>query len=107
MELVHQVQQRLSQHPKYKWAEGVLTRKGKLVVGSTLQTRAVILEWLQLSPVGGHLGVKATEKMIKSLFYWNGMLEDIKAYILRCMPCLSCKNENIASPGLLQPLSVL
>lgn len=34
------------------------------------------------------------------------MLRDIKAYILKCEPCLRCKNKNVASLGLLQPLPI-
>lgn len=51
-----------------------MTRKGKLVMGSSLQTRSIILEWLHASLVGGHSKVRATEKQIKALFCWKGML---------------------------------
>lgn len=61
----------------------------------------MILEWLHASPVGGHLGVKATDQRIKALFHWKCMLRDIIAFILQCEPCLRCKNENVTSPGLL------
>lgn len=44
-------------------------RKGKLVLGTSLSTRKVILEWLHASSVGGHFGVRTTEKRIKALFY--------------------------------------
>lgn len=47
-----------------------------------------------------------TERRIKSLIYWKHMLRDIKEYILRCETCLHCKNENVASPRLLQPLPI-
>lgn len=72
-ELIKHIIHDPGRQPKYKWDNGQLTRKGKLVVGSTLQTNEVILEWLHASPVGGHFGVKATKKRIKSLFYWKGM----------------------------------
>lgn len=104
--LVQPMQQQPREHPRYRWADGTLTRKGKLVVGAILQTRRKILEWLHASPVGGHSGVRATGKRIKSLFYWKNMLRDIKEYILKCDPCLCCKNENVASSGLLQPMPI-
>lgn len=53
-------QQQLRDHPKYWWADDMLTHGGKLVIGSILQTRSIILEWLHASPVGGHSGVRAT-----------------------------------------------
>lgn len=49
-----------------------VTRKGKIVVGSMLQSRTVILDWLHASPVGGHSDIRATEKRIKAMFYWKG-----------------------------------
>lgn len=106
VELIAQIQQKPSEYPKCKWVDGILTRKGRLVIGASLQTRNIILEWLHASPVAGHSGVRATEKRIKSIFYWKGMLRDIKAYILQCEPCLRCKTETVASPGLLQPLPI-
>lgn len=61
-------------HPKYQWQDDILTRKGKLVIRSSMQLFDIILEWMHSSPQGGHSGVKATEKRIKSLFYWKGLL---------------------------------
>lgn len=69
VELISQVQKLPNELPKFRWADGVLIRKGKLVVVASLQTRSIILEWLHASLVGGHFGVRATEKRIKSLFY--------------------------------------
>lgn len=34
------------------------------------------------------------------------MLKDIRAYILKCEPCLRCKYETLAQPGLIQPLPI-
>lgn len=106
VELVQLVQQHPREYPKYNWTEGVLRRKGKIVVGSALQTKQIILDWLHASPVGGHSGIRATEKHIKGMFYWKHMWTDVKKYLLHCEPCLRCKNETMASPGLLQPLPV-
>lgn len=105
-DLIEHIKLDPGRHPKYKWDNNMLTRKGKLVVGSTLQTKEVILEWLHSSLVGGHSGVRATEKRIKYLFYWKGMQRDVKAFIFKCELCSRYKNENVASPGLLQPLPI-
>lgn len=35
IELIRQMHMQPQAHPKYKWAEGMLTRKRKIVVGST------------------------------------------------------------------------
>lgn len=39
--LIIQLQENRDSHPKYKWADGLLTRKGKIVVGLLLQTKKV------------------------------------------------------------------
>lgn len=106
LELISELEQSTGRVTNYKWANGILSRKGKKVVGNTLQTRKIILEWLHASPQGAHSGVQATLKRIKSLFYWKGMLCDIKEFIFSCEPYLRCKNETTASPGLLQPLPI-
>lgn len=106
VKIIAELEQQTGQPTKYRWANGILSRKGKLVIGSKLHIRKAILEWLHTSPQGGHSGVRATLKRIKSLFYWKGMLCDIKDFIFSCEPCLICKNETIASPGSLQPLPV-
>lgn len=76
------------------------------MIGSVLQTQKIILDWLHVSPVRGHSGIRATEKQIKVMFYWKHMLKDIKVYLLHCEPCLRCKNETVPSLGLLQPLPI-
>lgn len=34
------------------------------------------------------------------------MQKDVKSFIFNCQSCVHCKNENVASPGLLQPLPI-
>lgn len=48
----------------------------------------------------------ATYHRIKRLFFWPGMKEDIHQFIRNCDNCQMNKGENIAIPGLLQPLPV-
>lgn len=80
--LIQKLQQSPHQHLKYKWRDRVLTRKDKLVIGSSLPICTLILDWMHSSPQGGHSGVNATEKCVKSMFYWKGLLKDIRANIL-------------------------
>lgn len=55
---------------------------------------------------GGYSGRDATYQKVRSLFYWKGMSKDIHAFIRSCSICQTCKYDNAASPGLLQPLSI-
>jgi len=47
-----------------------------------------------------------TTKTVGSLFYWRGQQKQIRQYIRECNVCQRNKHENVASPGLLQPLPV-
>lgn len=67
--LIQAIQHQPREYPKFCWKDGVLTRKGKIVAGSVLRTRKIILDWLHASPVGGHSGIRATKKRIKAMFY--------------------------------------
>ena len=62
-----QLQQGLSV-PHFSLVNGLLRRKGKLVVGSDEALKRKILEWGHSSSVGGHSGRDATLRRLKSLF---------------------------------------
>ena len=90
----------------YSWCLNVLRRKGKIVVPADDTIKRTILQWLHDSGVGGHSGRDVTHHRIRGLFYWNGMVKDIQAYIRGCAVCQQCKSDNAAYPGLLQPLPI-
>lgn len=43
---------------------------------------------------------------MKLLFYWPSLAQDIKNQIKECEVCQQNKGENVAYPGLLQPLLI-
>jgi len=47
-----------------------------------------------------------TAKTVRSLFYWRGQQKHIRQHIRECSVCQRNKHENMASPGLLQPLPI-
>jgi IS30 family transposase len=47
-----------------------------------------------------------TAKTIEGLFYWKGQQKHIRQFIRECNVCQRNKHENMASPGLLQPLPI-
>jgi len=83
-----------------------LRRKGKLVVGFDDTLKTIILQWVHASPQGGHSGRDATLKRLKQLFYWKGMNKAVQRFIRQCTVCQTCKYDNSAYPGLLQPLPI-
>lgn len=58
------------------------------------------------SPLGGHSGQQGTYHRLKQCFYWQGMKRDVIAFVKECDICQKCKKENVAYPGLLQPLQI-
>ena len=95
-----------SSHPHFSWQSAQLRRKGRLVVGHNPSLKQKILSWLHNSAIGGHSGVEATMRRVKTLFYWSGIKREVAAYIKHCSVCQQCKYDHNASPGLLQPLPI-
>jgi hypothetical protein len=104
--LIQEVQQHSTAHKHYKWQNGELRRKGKLVVGNDAALRKELLQWLHSSATGGHSGISATMQRVKAVVYWKGLINDVKQFVQHCSICQQCKYSTTASPGLLQPLPV-
>lgn len=66
----------------------------------------LILKEYHDSKYGGHGGVLKTQKRIGGLFYWAGMMTDIRKYVASCQICQRHKYSTLAPGGLLQPLPV-
>jgi len=62
-----QLQRRL-QVPHFSLVDGLLRKKGKLVVGPDEALKRKILKWGHSSSVGGHLGRDATLRRLKAPF---------------------------------------
>ena len=66
----------------------------------------VILKELHDGKQSGHGGVLKKQKLIGSLFYWRGMMTDIRRYVAACQVCQRYKYSTLAPGGLLQPLAL-
>nr|GEW65761.1 retrotransposon protein, putative, Ty3-gypsy subclass [Tanacetum cinerariifolium] len=56
--------------------------------------------------VRGHSRVQTTTNKICSVFYWKKLRKHVKQMVRKCDVCQRYKPELVASPGLLQPLSL-
>lgn len=56
------------------------------------------------SPVGGHLGIKATFAHLLAVYFWSRMHLDVKQFVNQCATCQHNKYSTHAPYGLLQPL---
>ncbi|KAJ0481982.1 putative nucleotidyltransferase, Ribonuclease H [Helianthus annuus] len=90
----------------FEWINGLLRRKGKLVVANDPSLRKQILQYCHDSPVGGHSGYHATLQRFKGFFYWKGQSKMVREWVRKCTICQQSKYETVASPGLVQPLPV-
>lgn len=92
--------------PHFQLQQGLLRKKGKIVVGPDLNLRSKIIHWNHASPEGGHAGRQLTLHRIKSIFTWKGLAHQVAVVIGQCKTCQASKNETVASPGSLQPLPI-
>ncbi|CAH9108944.1 unnamed protein product [Cuscuta europaea] len=91
---------------KYSMQNGLIRRKGKIVIGDDISLKQKILMWHHASGEVGHSGRDATIRRIKTIFYWKGLNKEVSNFIRNCVVCQTNKHENVAYPGLLQPLPI-
>nr|CAD1821648.1 unnamed protein product [Ananas comosus var. bracteatus] len=92
--------------PHYTWAQGLLKRKEKLVVGNVPNLRIRLINDFHSSSAGGHSGAEVTARRLKSYFYWKGLRKDVDQLVKECTVCQQNKYETLAPAGLLQPLPI-
>jgi hypothetical protein len=83
---------------------GLIKYKGRLVIGSNSGLQTKMIAALHASAVGGHSGVQASYKRIRSLYHWNGMKVDVETFVQQCSVCQQAKHIHTHPAGLLQPL---
>ena len=54
----------------------------------------------------GHEGVQKTVTRIRACFYWDKMIESVKAWVRECDTCQRHKSDHQLPGGLLQPLPI-
>lgn len=91
---------------KFTWNGSWLSKENCMVVGNDMSLRDEIVKLCHESPIGGHSGVRATAHRVKGLFFWKGITKVVRRVIRGCDVCMRAKHENVALPGLLQPLPI-
>lgn len=90
--------------PYFTITDGFFRRKGKLMVGNDEQLRRELIQLIHDGSIGGHSGTAVTIQKLNALFYWKGRRKQVREYVRACDVCAKNKGENVAYPGLLQPL---
>ncbi|GKA27150.1 ty3-gypsy retrotransposon protein [Tanacetum coccineum] len=91
---------------KYIWINGVLKRKGNVVVGGNEQLRKDLIKHFHSEAIGGHSGVHVTTKKLSAVFYLKGLKKMMKQLVRECDICQRQKPDLSAYPGLIQPLPI-
>nr|GEW58441.1 hypothetical protein [Tanacetum cinerariifolium] len=91
---------------KYELVDGILRRKGKIVVGNDSKLRSFITQHYHADAIGGHSGTHVTLHRIKEIFYCKGMQKTVKQAMRECDVCQREKPDLSAYPGLLQSFPI-
>ena len=78
--------------------------EGKLVVPNNLALRTKIIRECHDAQTAGHLGRDKTIDLIKRKFYWSGMDQMIRDYVITCEACQKNKPSQQRTPGTLMPI---
>jgi hypothetical protein len=66
----------------------------------------MVLYELHATPTTGHSGFTKTYDRVKHSFFWDGMKQDIRNFVVECDVCPLNKGETVKSPGTLQPIPI-
>ena len=73
--------------------DGHLLRKGRICVPKDTDIRRQIFYECHDSPSAGHPGIRKTYAHVRRHFYWPGLHNDVKDYVLQCQKCQVNKAE--------------
>ncbi|GJU05072.1 putative mitochondrial protein [Tanacetum coccineum] len=86
--------------------DGVLKRKGRVVVGNDLELRKELIKYFHNEAIGGHSRVYVSTKKLNAVFYWKGLKKMVKQWVRECDIFQRQKPDLSAYPRLIQPLPI-
>lgn len=104
--LIAELSQSPHSHPKYTWCQGLLKRKGKLVVGQDTKLRTNLIKLVHASPFGGHSGGEVTCKKLCGWFYWKSVEKAVRNWVRACEVYQRCKPILQTPAGTIRPLPI-
>ncbi|KAL0549151.1 hypothetical protein IC582_013632 [Cucumis melo] len=106
---LHKIVEQLQRNPpiegKYKWENGRLLYKDRVVLSNSSSLIPSLLHTFHDSILGGHSGFLRTYKWMSGELHWMGMKADIKRYVEQCEICQT-KYEATKPAGVLQPIPI-
>ena len=102
--------QALSTHyPKdspFHSVNGHLYWNDRLCIPDDTKLRTQLIRECHDASISGHLGRDKTAEQLKRRFYWVGMDEEIRKYVISCDTCQRNKSSQQSPLGLLKPLPI-
>jgi hypothetical protein len=81
-------------------------RQNRLIIPNDRVLKTRILYELHDSKLAGHVGIKKTEELVSRQFWWQGIHQDVTAYVNDCVVCQLSKDNQSPPAGLLQPIPI-
>ena len=92
---------------QYQVIDGLIYNKAKQIyVPNNEQIKQILLQSHHDDKLSGHVGISKTYELISRQYFWDGMYDDVKKYVVSCLPCQMNKPRNSSKLGLLQPLPI-
>jgi hypothetical protein len=77
-----------------------------LYLSKQSKLKSTVLSELHATHTAGHSGFTKTYDRVKRSFFWDGMKQDIRNFVVECDVCQRNKGETVKSPGTLQLLPI-
>lgn len=87
-------------------ANGHFYLEERLCIPPDVALRTRLIRECHDASVSGHLGKDKTSEQLQRRFYWKGMHEEVRKYVLSCDACQRNKPTQQLPLGLLQPLPI-
>ena len=75
-----------------------------VIPGDATDLQELIMRELHASALGGHLGRRKLEALVRERFFWPRLGQDVRRFCSECSVCQRSKVSTEAPIGLLQPL---
>jgi hypothetical protein len=104
--IIQKLQQDSSTSDRFTWKNYSIWYRVHLYLCKKSQLKQKVLLELHTSPVGGHSGFLKTYHRVKKDFFWDGLKNDVKRFVVECLVFQQNKVETIKTLGILQPLAI-
>ena len=85
--LIQKLQNKAQAPPGYSWLQDELRYKGRVYLSKQSKLKSMVLSELHATPTVGHSGFTKTYDRVKRSFFWDGMKQGIRNFVVECEVC--------------------